>query len=148
MELKKKKKLLFTAVFCTGGRDGNIMVWDIRCSQKGTGAYSLSHGFLGIFITNNCSLIRLLQHFEPESESLPCMSCSQMVFTSRWSRSAALTTKPRQILRPKEKRDAAAYVAWLPVWWVSAAAGSSLRNSDEEVNFILCVVFYRTPSRV
>ncbi|XP_015243479.1 PREDICTED: denticleless protein homolog [Cyprinodon variegatus] len=22
------------AVFCTGGRDGNIMVWDIRCSQK------------------------------------------------------------------------------------------------------------------
>lgn len=24
-----------TAVFCTGGRDGNIMVWDIRCSQKG-----------------------------------------------------------------------------------------------------------------
>ncbi|XP_076873775.1 denticleless protein homolog [Brachyhypopomus gauderio] len=22
------------AVFCTGGRDGNIMVWDIRCSKK------------------------------------------------------------------------------------------------------------------
>ncbi|KAM4713699.1 denticleless protein homolog [Anableps anableps] len=22
------------AVFCTGGRDGNVMVWDIRCSQK------------------------------------------------------------------------------------------------------------------
>lgn len=144
MDLKKKQKLLFTAVFCTGGRDGNIMVWDIRCSQKGTGAYSLSHGFLGIFITNNCILMRSLQHIE----SLPFTSCSQMVFTSRWSRSAALTTKPRQILHLKEKRGAAAYVAWLPVWWVSAAAGSSVRNSDEEVHFILCFVFHRTPSRV
>lgn len=24
-----------TAVFCTGARDGNIMIWDTRCSKKG-----------------------------------------------------------------------------------------------------------------
>lgn len=24
-----------SAVFCTGGRDGNIMLWDVRCSKKG-----------------------------------------------------------------------------------------------------------------
>lgn len=35
--------LCFSAVFCTGGRDGNIMLWDMRCSKKGK---SLKNGCL------------------------------------------------------------------------------------------------------
>lgn len=35
-----------TAVFSTGGRDGNIMVWDTRCSKKGAFALYLIHWFI------------------------------------------------------------------------------------------------------
>lgn len=44
----------FSAVFCTGGRDGNIMVWDIRCSQKG----ALSVTLKGLL--QSCCFIGLL----------------------------------------------------------------------------------------
>ncbi|CAB1340468.1 unnamed protein product [Coregonus sp. 'balchen'] len=52
------KSVAFTqqdkAVFCTGGRDGNIMVWDTRCSKKGLSA-ECHRGYSGLVLDSTGS---------------------------------------------------------------------------------------------
>lgn len=42
--------LCTTAVFCTGARDGNIMVWDTRCSKKGIYSKQIGKDILVFFV--------------------------------------------------------------------------------------------------
>lgn len=105
----------FTAVFCTGGRDGNIMVWDTRCSKKGTDLTLKLQQNRGTFVgtdRHRCWILMIPKHWWPYYLSL------QMVTTDRSSRSAALTTKLRQTPRPRQRKDGALHAAWPPAWWV------------------------------
>lgn len=136
-----------TAVFCTGARDGNIMVWDTRCSKKG----------IDFWYSDFTGQNQKDCYWESIWQSLwlsALVSSSQMVSTDKLNKSLVLIIKQSQTHPLKWRRDGAPCEAWLPVWWVSLIVIDMQWTNDQEgeetMIIFKCFIFdfcCRTPSR-